>query len=217
MHPIQQHIIHQLILHRQCRYRDIKPKDVEGNLFMYHLRQLFKEDFVKKTDSGYRLTTKGLQLADNLSLKNLRPRIQPKIVTLSAIQNDRGEWLLYRRSRQPFFGLVGFPYGKIHLGEKIQIAAERELKEKTGLMAELRHAGDVYLTVFQQEELLTQMFCHVFVGRNPTGSLKTETDIGECFWQKIDPKNSDYMPGFVEIAELIKQKNRFFDELSCTL
>lgn len=217
MHQIQQHIIHQLILHRQCRYRDIKPKDIEGNLFMYHLHQLFKEDLAKKVDSRYQLTTKGLQLADSLSLHNLRPRIQPKIVTLLAIQNDKNEWLLYRRSRQPFFGLIGFPYGKIHLGEKIQTAAARELKEKTGLTAKLQHAGDVYLTVFQQQELLTQMFCHVFAGRNPSGILNTETEIGECFWRKINPKNNEYMPGFQEITELLKQKSRFFDEISCQI
>ncbi len=215
VHQLQKYILNQLTRRPECRYRDIKPKEVEGNLFMYHLRALQKEKLLEKTSTGlYRLTADGLHYTDGLSQENFQPRIQPKIVTLLACQNDAGGWLLYRRGRQPFHGLLGFPYGKIHLGETIQEAAERELKEKTGLVADLAHAGDAYLTVFQRDEIISQMFCHIFVGSNATGIVMEKSEIGECSWQSIDKLGDDYMPGFREIfSHLNTGGDRFFDQI----
>jgi ADP-ribose pyrophosphatase YjhB (NUDIX family) len=216
MHDLQKHIVARLIHQSLARYRDIKPKDIEGNLFMYHLRQLQKENLVEKNNIWYRLTPEGLRLADTLSLKTLQVRIQPKIVTLIACQNEIGQWLLYRRNRQPFFGRIGFPYGKIHLGETIHQAATRELEEKTGVLAQLTHAGDCYLTTYQSEELVSQMFCHVFLGRKPIGTPAAQSAMGECFWSAIsDAADPAYFPGFPNIFELICSTNekRFFAEI----
>jgi hypothetical protein len=142
MHRLQQHILQQLIMNPRLRYAAIKPHEVEGNLFMYHLKQLIKEGLVEKdADGWYQLTTAGKLYSDRLSLKSLTPRLQARIVTLMAVEDGQGHWLFYRRKRQPLFNLVGFPYGKIHLGESVQQAAQRELKEKTGLEAELEHRG----------------------------------------------------------------------------
>ncbi|MBI4022696.1 NUDIX domain-containing protein [Candidatus Berkelbacteria bacterium] len=154
-------------------------------------------------------------MADTLSLRTLSPRPQPKIVTLLAIQNDRDEWLLYRRKKEPFAGLVGFPYGKIHLGETIEEAAGRELQEKTGLEATLRHAGDAYLTVRRGEGLLSHMLVHVFVGNQPRGELTLQSSIGTCFWRAIEQVNpADAMPGFLDLAAALKQESpaHFFHE-----
>lgn len=219
MHDIQKYIIKQLIHGNVCRYRDIKPKDVEGNLFMYHLRRLMREGLVDKTEKGYQLTRKGLQMVDTLSLKSMSPRIQPKIVTLVACQNPSGQWLLYRRTKQPFYGKIGFPYGKIHMGEQIQTAAERELKEKTGLESELKHVGDAYLTVRDDDSLITHMLFHVFHGTNTVGELLTDTEIGECFWSSEGSiELEELMPGFLEIIRLIHKENKhFFTELNFTV
>lgn len=183
---------------------------------MYHLKKLLSQKFVTKTGDTYKLTAAGQRFVDKLSLKNLKPRIQPKIVTLIACRNRRNEWLFYRRNRQPFFKLIGFPYGKIHLGETIQLAAERELTEKTGLATKLTHAGDVYLAVSDTDgDLITHMLCHVFTGSNPTGTLLANSSIGECFWSKLtDLPNTQLMPGVLEIYKLIDQptKGRFFAE-----
>lgn len=216
MHRIKKHILHRLILSPSSHYAKIKPKDVEGNLFMYHLKKLIKENFIrKKNDGKYELTPAGKLFADKLSLKSFQPRIQPNIVTLTACKNEKGEFLLYKRKRQPFLGLTGFPYGKIHLGEKITDAAKREFKEKTGLSAILTHKGDVYLTTLQKGELISYVFCHIFSGNMPKGQLKKNAEIGECFWAKVeDIKPKNHIPGFLEIYKILKQKplHKFFKE-----
>ena len=100
---------------------------------MYHLKSLLSEGFIKKTTGGYQLTALGKRYVDKLSLKNFQPRFQPKIVTVIICRNSKGEYLLCHSSRQPFFGKFCFPYGKVHFGETIKKAADRELEEKTGL------------------------------------------------------------------------------------
>ncbi len=70
MHRLQQHILHQLILNERQRYADLKPAEVEGNLFMYHLRCLMKNGHVEKCPDGrYRLAAEGKTYVDRLSLR----------------------------------------------------------------------------------------------------------------------------------------------------
>ncbi len=204
MHPLQIQILYKLITNPFLPYSQLKPKDIEGNLFMYHLKELIKESLVqKRSDGKYELSAKGQVFAETLSLENFKPRIQPKIVSLLVCKNNRGEFLLYKRKRQPFLGLVGFPYGKIHLGETILQAATRELQEKTGLSAKLIHKADVYLTTFQGQDLLAQTFCHVFTASHFQGNLIKNSDIGECFWGDVGNIEADeLMPGFIDIYKL---------------
>lgn len=215
MHRLQEHILGQLSLRPVSRYRDLKPKEIEGNQFMYHLRQLFQDGLIEKTADGYRLSPQGLAYADKLSFKDFRPRLQPKIVVMITSRNEAGEWLLYKRLRQPFSGQIGFPYGKIHLGETIVTAAKRELAEKSGLTGNLTHKGEAYVYVYQGKDLVGSMFAHIFVVSKPTGAL---TD--QSFWAKIDdPDDPRYLPGFREILELVQKtrRGRFFREIVCQM
>lgn len=216
MHYIQQKIMHKLTLAEKARYSELRPPEIESNHFIYHLKQLITDKMVvKNTDGTYSLSNDGKAYADKVSLSSYRLRSQPKIVNLIACKNDKGEYLLYKRKHQPFIGLSGFPYGKVHLGETIKASSERELKEKTNLATKLEHCGDVYVTVFDGDTLITQTLFHIHTGSNPKGTLKEETPIGYCYWTKIDTKNKDqYFPGFLEIYNLLKRprKDRFFAE-----
>lgn len=211
MHPLKKHILYQLILNSHVNFAKLKPDGTEGNIFTYHLKQLINEDLVqKRADGEYELTEEGQKYADKATLKNLTPRAQPKIVTLLICQNQKGQYLLYERKRQPFLNLVGFPYGKIHLGEKVIKAGERELKEKTGLSAKLTHMGNVYLN-----NLLTHMLCHIILAKNPQGKLIEQSEIGQCFWDNLENIPADkLMPGVTKIYQLVKKKKYgfFFEE-----
>lgn len=183
---------------------------------MYHLKKLLSEGYIRKIEKGYSLTALGKRYVDKLSLASFQPRFQPKIVTVIICKNSKGKYLFYTRKRQPFYGMIGFPYGKIHFGETIWEAARRELKEKTGLQARLTHCGDAYLTVYNKEkELITYMLCHVFKGDHPTGTLLTEIDIGSSAWKDLkEMDQKKFIPGFREMLNLTsKSKKPFFAEL----
>jgi 8-oxo-dGTP pyrophosphatase MutT (NUDIX family) len=216
MHYLQRHILQTLTFKGPVRYAEIKPRAVEGNLFTYHLQKLIDQRLVAKRNRKYRLTTKGLRLIEPLSHGTFTERIQPTITTLIACQNRKGEWLLYHRRRQPFPGKLGFPYGKVHLEETVLEAAIREFREKTGLVADLCHRGDAYITIYKDKELISQHLFHVFEGKNPKGEILENPIIGKCFWAKIDDHQSgEFLHGFLEIFKLLRshKRYRFFAEL----
>jgi ADP-ribose pyrophosphatase YjhB (NUDIX family) len=219
MHRLQQHVLQLLIMNPELRYAQIKPREVEGNLFMYHLKHLINDGLVEKTAQGYYcLSPQGKLYADKLSLQSLTPRAQPRIVTLMAVEDGEGRWLFYRRKRQPLINMVGFPYGKIHLRESVKSAAERELREKTGLKASLVHIGDGYATTFEGQDAVSEIMFHMFYGSNPQGDLIAKSKIGESFWAKPEMiKKHELMPNVSSLLKLVKKRDaghRFWAELN---
>jgi ADP-ribose pyrophosphatase YjhB (NUDIX family) len=211
MHEIQKQILKKLSESKKARYSELKRKDLEGNIFSYHLKTLMKQGYVIHKDTLYSLTSKAKQLVDRLSYDTLTERMQPKIITTLILEKD-GKYLLYKRKKEPFIDHVCFPYGKIHLEERLGDAAIRELAEKTGLHAKLKYRGHIYLTVHDETELVSSMVCNIFTGSHITGNLKTHTKVGECFWGELkDIPKSKILPGVLHIVKLLKEnKNQIF-------
>lgn len=219
MHWIQKRTLKKLVVEPELRFARLKPEDVESNLFMYHLRRLLADGMIVKAGTGYRLSAAGKRYADKLSWKTLSPRSQPKIVTMVACRNRHGEWLVYRRWRQPFRSLISFPHGKLHMGENIQEAAERELYEKTKLKGALTHRGEVYLRVYQDGEVISHTLCHVFSAKI-TGQPVADEEAGAVFWLGPDREPTDeFGPGFADIRKLVAGDARkpFFREFTYDL
>ena len=206
MHQIQKHILRTLSLKKKARYTEIKPKTVEGNIFTYHLKTLMRDGYVVLKDLKYSLSPKGKQFVDRVSFETFQERIQPKIVTILVIEN-KGKYLLYKRRRLPFIDSIGFPYGKIHFGEHIKDAAHKELQEKTGLTIDkLTHRGEVYMAIHDEADLISHALFHVFTGKDPKGTLREDTQIGKCFWGKLEDFNKkDLIPGVDKIMALVKK------------
>lgn len=221
MHDLRKTILKKLIFSPTQRYADLKPVNTEGNLFSYHLGALVRSEMVRKREDGlYELTSAGKLYADRISIASLAPRAQPKIVTLIVLRNAYGEYLFYRRKKQPLMNKVGFPYGKLHLGETIAEAATRELKEKTGLEANLSHRGDGYISVTENQEAVSHLMFHLFMGTDAKGELISKSKSGENQWARIhyfDPK--ELMPGVADIARTLEANpmSRFFAEFNYNL
>jgi ADP-ribose pyrophosphatase YjhB (NUDIX family) len=192
----------------------MKPDTVEGNRFTYHLQALMRSGYVSSHKNSYILTAKGKRYAEGVSLESFGERTQPKIVSMLVARNKKGEYLLYRRKRVPLRNMVSFPYGKVHVGERFEEAAQRELKEKTGLRGNVSLRGSMYLCIYDEEELVSHMLCHVFVVSRTHGEIKKETLAGECFWGKLENVRERFvLPGTKQTMRLIKSnKKNFFAE-----
>ncbi len=162
-HHIQRQIVQVLMFSEYARFTDLCPPRVDTNLFSYHLKLLLKQDYIAKTKLGYTLSHKGLLYVDRVSGAKMKPRTQPKIITMLVIQNNRGEVLLQQRSKQPYINTWTLPYGKIHIDDpSLLAAANRETKEKLDATpVNLDHAGDCYIRVNSNGVIESTTLAHV--------------------------------------------------------
>jgi ADP-ribose pyrophosphatase YjhB (NUDIX family) len=214
---IQYHILNELTCYATRRYSQLRPRDVEGNLFMYHLKGLMRDGLVMKNDRDYTLSPAGLEFAGTLSLATGKTRKQPKVLTAVVYQNAAGEYLWSRWHRQPNIGLVSFPHGMVHYGETLQAMAALELAEKGGLTADLTNMGTVEVRGHRDDTLDRHMLVHLFRASNVQPHLQEQLrpEVSEPFWARFETLGPDqFVPGFYEIAQLVQQsEDRIFAEL----
>lgn len=218
-HWIQKHILRELSVNDVRRYKDLRPSDVEGNMFMYHLDQLVKDKLVEKVKDGYQLTTKGKTFVSSMSLSAGERRIQPKVVVMLDCKNNKGEQLLFKWRRQPYYGLVSLPFSKTHFGKSVEATAIEELKDKSGLTGKFKYRGDVYVQTTEDDVTVDHMLVHVFSVTNIDGKLFSDELTGTAFWGDPMDINSDVsVAGFLQILKLLKnKKSPFFEEIISSL
>lgn len=220
MHWIQKHIVRRLSTSDVLRYKELKPENIEGNMFMYHLGQLKKCGLIERMPAGYTLTTAGKTFVSGMSLRAAQQRKQPKIVVMLDCKNNKAQQLLFKWSRQPYLGLVSLPFSKLHYGMSAQEFAQSELEYRSNLIGEPTYQGDVYIRSLHEDKVVDHVLAHIFSMTNVTGELTSkEPIIGKAFWG--DPKtykSSNVVPGFFEILKLLKTKNQpFFKEVTINI
>ena len=211
-HHIQRHIIHTLFFHVTASYAELRPPNVDSNQFAYHLKQLILHKFVEKLDVGkYRLTTKGLQYSDRYSASLNRARQQPKIITLLSIHDrDSNDMALWQRPHQPYLQLMSHPTGKLHMGESLTDAIEREMEYRLGfVIKDFTHKADAYITIRNDvNEVLTQVLAHCVSAEIEKRPLPEN---GNVTWQNpTQSQVGDLMPGLLEMERDLWSKTDFF-------
>lgn len=176
--PIQKEILRRLLISEEgFRYSEMKPKDVESDLYNYHLQQLVKKELVEKVNDKYILTESGkLYIWD---LKPLDPfgheadkfKVAVNMILLRE-NNGVKEILFQLRTRLPFAGSKETIGRGIKRGESVLEAAERGFREETGLTADFHMIGTVRtIRKNSANELINDMFYHVCVAETYEGNL----------------------------------------------
>jgi len=117
-----------------------------------------------------------------------------------AVFKDR-KVLLVKRGRPPFAGLWSLPGGKVEGGETPRQAACRELKEETGIEAEIEGIIDTVRVASGAPGNTMTYRLTVFYGRPTGGSLKAGGDSEAAEWVHLD--DIDALPMTEGAAELI--------------
>jgi ADP-ribose pyrophosphatase YjhB (NUDIX family) len=214
MHHIQRKILEKLLYAEALTYAAMRPAGVESNHYAYHLDCLLKDGFILKKDKQYTLSPHGLSAIDRLSHVNMAERIQPHIVTVIDVTDDKGRTAVFKRNFQPYIHRISFPLGKTHIEESIAEAAARELLEKTSLQdIQLQQRGIVYLTSLRDGTRVSKILCHIFAG-TVTGTppiAAADSKRGEALWvDHTTLKPTDCMPGFHAIKQLLADSPDFF-------
>lgn len=130
-----------------------------------------------------------------------RPSIRHDLIvrdgaSIAVFKNRR--ILLVKRGRAPFAGLWSLPGGKLEGDETPRDAARRELKEETGIEAEVDGVVDTVRVAAGEG---TTYRLTVFYGRATAGRLKAGSDSEAAVWVPLD--DIDALPMTEGTAELI--------------
>lgn len=98
---------------------------------------------------------------------------------------DDGKVLLVRRGQPPLLGGWSLPGGKQEPGETIRACALRELKEETGLGAEIAGLIDVVDLQPPDEGAARQYVLVDFLARPTGGTLEAGSDVSEAAWHNL--------------------------------
>jgi ADP-ribose pyrophosphatase YjhB (NUDIX family)/predicted transcriptional regulator len=191
IHEAQVAILRELLFHPSAGYAEMqKPTGLTSDHFNFHISRLVELGFVEKKQRGeYTLTHKGKEYANKLDTDSNTIERQPKVSVLIVGWRDREgtkerEFIMQQRLKNPYYGYWGWLGGKIRWGETVTEAAARELKEETGLEADLEYKGLYHKMDYNQQtrEMLEDKFFFLVRATNFRGDLIVNYEGGKNAW-----------------------------------
>jgi len=132
-------------------------------------------------------------------------------VGVSALVQRQGKILVVRRGNPPNQGQLAFPGGKVHWGEPLVQAVQRELKEETGITAtvdRLLDAVDVVLTNKQKQvEQHFVVLCYLCHWAH--GQARASDDAQAVYWLSAQTllQRDDVSAGVRQILRKLNDTN----------
>jgi 8-oxo-dGTP diphosphatase len=126
------------------------------------------------------------------------------IVSVGGVIVEGERVLLVRRATEPLRDEWSVPGGVVELGEKLRAAAEREVREETGLNVQAGDVLGVFDSIFPGAEDKPQ-FHYVlidFLCRLTSGELRAAGDAAEARWFRREELAAlNLRPAIIEVIE----------------
>lgn len=216
-HAIQMKILRHLLLSKDAPFAELqKDADMQSDHFTFHIKKLVKAGYIIKDENVYRLTRIGKEYANRMDTDENVIEKQPKLSVVLVIENEKQEMLQQQRLKHPYYGYWGHATGKIRWGETLIEAGARELKEETGLTADLRVAGFYHKLDYDKTSgnLLEDKYFCIIHGINPTGELITDAEGYHNEWMsnKEFMKKDKQFGSVTETADIVHKSGHIIVE-----
>ena len=195
-----------LILLRKERatVREMRPVDVEPNLFSYHLEGLQADGYIEKVARGtYRLTTKGQRLVGAFSTATNKQHdfIKTVIVLYAKTPDDR--YLVFKWSRQTYIGKVGLLHDHMPLGKSLEAGVASAMQDKLGVLLEPTYMTTVLVKIEHDNELVSHMNSLVYKVPLDDVTLPVTSRNGTAYLAKLS-ETEDMMDGLGELLRSLE-------------
>jgi ADP-ribose pyrophosphatase YjhB (NUDIX family)/predicted transcriptional regulator len=226
-HEAQITILHNLLFVPQAGFSELqKATNLSSDHFSFHIKKLVEEGYVEKMDKGYRLTQKGKEYANRMDTDDKTIERQPKVSVAITVerQNEKGEreFLFQQRKKNPYYDFWGRVGGKVRWGESVIEAADRELKEETGLEADFEYRLLYHKRDFSKStgQLLEDKIFLCVYATDYRGELKEEFEGGVNRWMTNEefhaqPKRFVSVDDFMDLidrGETFAEREFYYDE-----
>lgn len=146
LHAVQAKILGTLRHVTRARYSELlRPTELEGDRFKYHLQFLMRKHLVQKDADGlYELTAEGKEFTNRLNEQTGYEIAGPKASLLLLVRSERDGQVVYlahQRKREPFYDFWGIASAPVVRGVPVTEAAAREVLKQTGITATFAVAG----------------------------------------------------------------------------
>lgn len=226
-HVAQVAILRHLLFKPQAGFSELqKATNLTSDHFNFHVKKLIEEGYVEKLEKHYRLTNKGKEYANRMDTDENEIEKQPKVSVAITLErkNDKGEreFLFQQRKKNPYFDFWGRMGGKVRWGESVIEAAERELKEETGLEAKFEYKLLYHKRDFSKTtgKLLEDKIFFCVYSTEFGGELIEEFEGGINRWMTVKefhavPKRFKSVDEFMELmdkGETFAEREFYYDE-----
>lgn len=175
-----------------CKTLDTSKLDVgvDQETLNTHIQTLQDDGFVECDGDICKLTHAGKQFATEVNgATGERVKLPVLCVGIVGFRKEDSEILMMDRSKEPFYGYLGFPAGKVDFDKYILEAAADELTQETGMTcdpSDLKVCGLACFKTYEGKELSYSHHMYIVRADNLTGELSKTNREGTPKWVNKD-------------------------------